>query len=93
LASYELCEIQSPQKEGQVNYVFTLRETEEGEVFGPSISINLKIKQKPVFDDTDRYKIRYIGVAGFQFNAGVCDRRLRIQNSGTDEYPDKTGLY
>jgi hypothetical protein len=77
LASYELCEIHSPQKEGQVKYVFTLRDEEDGEVFGPSISIKLKIKQKPLFDETDHYKIKYIGAAkGFEFNAeGVCAKK------------------
>jgi hypothetical protein len=76
LASYELCDIQSPQKEGQVKYVFTLREAEDGEVFGPSISIKLIIKQKPVFDNTDHYKVRYIGASGFSFNnEGVCNKK------------------
>jgi len=65
LASNKLCEIQSPQNEGQQKYVFTLREEEDGEVFGPSISIKLKIKQKPVDDVTNLYKISYVGASGF----------------------------
>jgi len=94
LASYELCEIQSPQKEGQVKYVFTLRETEDGEVFGPNVSIKLKINQKPVNDETSFFKVKYTGASNFHFNQeGACEKKFRIQNLGTDEYPEKTGLY
>jgi hypothetical protein len=88
LASSELCDIQSPQKEGQIKYVFTLRETEDGEVFGPNVSIKLKIKQKPVDDESSLYKTRYTGANGLVFNAGVFDKKFRIQNSGNDIYPD-----
>jgi hypothetical protein len=67
---------------------------EDGEVFGPKISIKLKIKQKAVDDETTLYKIRYIGASDFPFNEqGACDKSKRIQNSGNVEYPEKTGLY
>jgi hypothetical protein len=58
---------------------------EDGEAFGPNISIKLKIKQKPVNDETFLYKVKYTGANNFLFNAGgVCDKRFRIQNIGTD---------
>jgi hypothetical protein len=47
---------------------------EDGEVFGPNISIKLKIKQKAVDDETTLYKIRYIGASEFQFNKELVIR-------------------
>lgn len=94
MASDKLCELQSPQKEGQAKYVFSLREVEDGVVFGPKISIKLKIKQKAIDDETTLYKIKYIGASDSKFNAdGACNINKRIQNTGTVEYPEKTGIY
>jgi hypothetical protein len=51
------------------------------------------MKKVPVFDETNDYQIRYTGAGNFDFNEGVCDKRMRITNSGKNEFPEGAGLF
>ena len=52
-------------------------EEEDAEFFGPTLKVKLFMKAVPVFDETDRYQIKYTG-ANFPFNDGICDKKIRI---------------